>query len=60
MLSNSMLWFVQLIPMACLAMADWRVALVAWLWLAKGVKEAQTPNIIEGWISQCVYYSDIM
>ncbi len=42
--------------MACFDIADWRVFLVAWLWLLKGMKEAQTPNSIEGWISQCVYF----
>ena len=35
--------------MACLHMADWRVFLVAWLWLAKGMKAAEKPNIVEGW-----------
>lgn len=47
---------MQFKPMACFDIADWRVFLVAWLWLLKGMKEAQTPNSIEGWISQCVYF----
>lgn len=25
-----------------------------WLWSGKGMMEAQTPRIMEGWISQCV------
>jgi hypothetical protein len=35
-------------------MALWRVFLVDWLWLEKGMKEAQTPNSIEGCSSQWV------
>lgn len=26
-----------------------------WLWSGNGIIEAQTPSIMEGWISQCVY-----
>lgn len=29
-----------------------------WLWSGNGMIEAQTPNINEGWISQCVYVSE--
>ena len=42
-------------PIACLAILAAIVFLVAWLWLAKGVKEAEIPNIVAGDISQCVY-----
>lgn len=53
--SNLILKLVELRPMACFPIALYRVFLGPWLWLAKGITEAHTPNIIEGCISQWVY-----
>eukprot|EP00567_Pseudictyota_dubia_P009693 CAMPEP_0197450062 /NCGR_PEP_ID=MMETSP1175-20131217/23888_1 /TAXON_ID=1003142 /ORGANISM="Triceratium dubium, Strain CCMP147" /LENGTH=44 /DNA_ID= /DNA_START= /DNA_END= /DNA_ORIENTATION= len=44
--------------MACLPMADWYVFRGLWLWSGKGMIEAQIPNIMDGWISQCVYVDE--
>ena len=40
---------------ACLPMAAWYVLRGDWLWSGKGTILAQTPRIIAGWISQCVW-----
>ena len=54
MVSIRVLKFVSVIPIACFPMADWYVFLGDWLWSGKGMILAQMPNIIAGWISQCV------
>jgi len=36
-------------------MADWYVLRGLWLWSGKGMMDAHTPRIMDGWISQCVY-----
>lgn len=41
--------------MAYFPMALCNVFLGPWLWLANGMTDAQTPNIMHGCISQCVY-----
>jgi len=43
-------------PIACLPIADWYVLRGDWLWSGKGMIDAQMPRIIDGWISQCVYW----
>ena len=41
-------------PTDCLPIADWYVFLGDWLWSGNGIDEANTPKIVEGWISQWV------
>jgi len=45
---------VAYMPIACLPMADWYVLRGDWLWSGKGMMEAHTPRIMDGWTSACV------